>query len=825
MAKNERRPERHLPTIPIWLPPVLYGVLAIALFRAFVFTDQMLVGNDTLSLGYVVRALYADALQELGRVPGWAPHILGGIPFIEALTAGDSLYPPSVLLLMLFEPYRALGWKLVLHVFLAGLFFFGWARSIGTSRCGALIGGAAYMLAPFLIGFVTPGHDGKIFVTALTPLMFWVTERHFERPSIRTVASIGLVVALILFTTHFQMAYFLFGGTGLYAIFRSIQMARGKDEVTGSSEGGRARTGGVRFALFMVGAALGACGAAYQFFPAVDYVTEHSRRVATTAAESGERGRAWSASYSLHPEEVMSLIVPEFPGNRAGGNAWTTNTYWGRNPIKDNHEYAGLVVLLLAGVSFLGAARRQLRLFMTGFGVFALLYAMGANTPVWRIMYELVPGISLFRANGMAAFLFGFPAITLAALGVDRLLVAWQESDDETLARAQKVLWAATVGLGVLALLISSGIFTRVWTSVVYSGIGGFQQQVLSSHLPNISRGAFLAALIAGAVAGLVWAWREGRVPTVGLVAGLTLLVVVDEGRVDQPFIQTLDFYAWSQPDPTIRTLLTEDHGDEPYRIWSLSRASQDISPAMHGIELAAGHHPNDLYRYRELIGMVGSGDAANLANGNVRALLNIEYILWPDAERGPAPGGPVVAQSQFADGRVARTLLRTPSLPRARLVGSAVVKSDDEAVPYILGDQFNPVEEVVLAEDPAIDLPGRLPAGGVTWTSRTADRMTWTVESDTPALLVVADNWFPAWHATVNGQDAPVLRAYHTLRAIPVPAGTSEVEMWYASSVVDRSLVLSILVLTLLAGGFGFGYWRERREGRVTDETAGGAA
>ena len=26
-----------------------------------------------------------------------------------------------------------------------------------------------------------------------------------------------------------------------------------------------------------------------------------------------------------------------------------------------------------------------------------LLYALGAHTPVWRIFYEIVPGMSLFR--------------------------------------------------------------------------------------------------------------------------------------------------------------------------------------------------------------------------------------------------------------------------------------------------------------------------------------------------------------------------------------------------------------------------------------------
>ena len=64
--------------LPGWVPPVVFGVLTVALFRAFVFSDEMLYGGDTLALGYAARALYADALATLGRVPGWAPHLLGG---------------------------------------------------------------------------------------------------------------------------------------------------------------------------------------------------------------------------------------------------------------------------------------------------------------------------------------------------------------------------------------------------------------------------------------------------------------------------------------------------------------------------------------------------------------------------------------------------------------------------------------------------------------------------------------------------------------------------------------------------------------------------
>lgn len=806
------------PAFPRWLPAVLFVGLGLFVFRDFVFSDRMLFGGDTLGLGYVARAFYAEALRELGTIPTWAPDILGGTPFIEALSGGDSLYPPSVLLLLAMEPYRALGWKLVLHVIAAGFFMFAWIRAVGGSRAASLLGGTAYMLAPFFVSFVQPGHDGKMFVTALAPLLFWAVERHFVTARIWTFAAIALIVGLVLLTTHFQMAYLLFGGVGLFGIFRAVQQGRGNDlseaaaersETTPASDsvaspgasGARWRPAAIRFGLFLAASLVGAGVGGVQLFPAVDYVAEHSRRIQTTRAAAGESGVAWSSSWSIHPEEALSLVVPEFAGNNAGGAAWAENSYWGRNPFKDNHEYAGLVVLLLAAVSFAGGARRGLRWFFAGLGAVALLFALGLHTPVWRIFYEIVPGIRLFRVPAQALLLFGFGAVTLAALGLDRLLELTRDGDDPGWSAVFKVLGGALGALALLALLISSGTFTTVWTSTVYEDIHPQRLEVMRTHLPFMARGAWFAVFLAGAVLALAWAAWKHRVTAHVLAAGVIALAAADALRVVPTFIETLDFDEWSAPDPNIQAVLDRETGsEEPYRLLSFRREGQDVRPALHGIELAAGHHPNDLARYRELIGMVGSSSPRNLGDADIRRLLNVRYILWPDLEMGGSIQGPVISQRTLADGRPFETILADDGLPRARLVGSAVVRDDTEAVPYMLSADFDPEREVVLSEPPPVSLVDGPVDGTVTWLERNPNLLRLQVESDSPALLVIADNWYPAWQATVNDVEAPVLRAYHTLRAVPVPAGASTVELTYHSSILTWSLRISI-VLTLLLG------------------------
>jgi hypothetical protein len=831
-ASPSAAPAGGAPGISLWVPATLFVVLTLVLFREFVFSDRMLFGNDTLGLGYVARAFYAQALKELGTFPRWAPQILGGTPFLEALSGGDSLYPPSVLLLLLLEPYRALGWKLVLHVGAAGFFMFGWVRALGASRAAALVAGSAYMLAPYFVSLVHPGHDGKIFVTALAPLLFWAVERHFARPTLKAFAGIALVVALVIFTTHFQMAYFLFGAVGLFAVLRSVEVWR-----DAAAPASRARPAVARFGMFLAAAVVGAAIAAVQLLPAVDYVGEYSRRIQTTREAAGESGVDWSSQWSMHPEEVMAMVIPQFAGNNAGGADWSQGTYWGRNATRDNHTGAGVVVLLLATVTLVGEARRKaFRWFFAGLAALALLFALGAHTPVWRIFYEVVPGIRLFRAAEQVMFLFAFAACTLAALGVDRVFA---EDDGGREAKREggimRALWIWTGALGALALLAATGALTSFWTSAIYTDVHPLLAERLTVLQPFITRGAFGSFFLALAATGGVWAYRARYIPAAALLSVLVVVVVADEFRVSSGFIRTLDFRQWSAADPNIQAVLRDaQQSDEPYRLLSLSQLGQDVRPALEGIDLAGGHHPNDLSRYRELIGMVGSGLPQNLLDDDIRRLLNVRYVIWPDAEAQRVVGSvedpvllsrfaasvgamPVLSRTAVQGGTPYETLLEdSAALPRARLVGAATVKADAEAIPYMLSEAFDPRREVVLSEDPPIALGGGVPAGEVVWRMRTPNELDLSVTTDRPALLVVADNWFPAWHARVDGVEAPVLRAYHTLRAVPVPAGQHEVVMQYRSTVVAVSLWISLVAFVGLVGGVGAQTWRRRGGGSL---------
>jgi uncharacterized membrane protein YfhO len=93
---------------------------------------------------------------------------------------------------------------------------------------------------------------------------------------------------------------------------------------------------------------------------------------------------------------------------------------------------------------------------------------------------------------------------------------------------------------------------------------------------------------------------------------------------------------------------------------------------------------------------------------------------------------------------------------------------------------------------------------------------MTIALDPPPPAdgYLLVAENWYPAWHATVDGAPTSVLRGDETFLTVPVKAGARRVELTFASPYYAQGRVVTWISLLLLAGLAG-GAVIARRRGR----------
>jgi hypothetical protein len=767
-------------SMPAWLPAAIYALITIILFREFFFAGGLLLGRDTYALSYTARNLYTEFVQQTGQFPLWNPYLFGGIPFVEGMH-GDVFYPLSLALFFL-DTRTMWGWKMVIHIFLAGVFTYLWLRGLGLRRAPAFFGGLLYMMGPDLVSLLYPGGDGKLFVSALAPLMFWLTDRAARRGRISDFAFFSLGLALVMFTSHMQLAYFMVWGVSLYFLFRVFEQWRAQKNT------GRAAR---QVATFALAGALGVGAAAVQFVPPILYLLESSRRADMTVQAQGRTGYEYSTSYSLHPEEIVSLVVPEFIGDNVATETRAGNTYWGRNAIKFNHEYAGLVPLLLIPVLLI-RRRDPTAIFFMVLGVLALLYALGANTPFFRLFY-LIPFVKLFRAPSLTIFLYGLSVATLGAMGLQRLL-DWMNAGAEQMAKARKLLWICAAVLGVLALLQSAGGITTVWQSMFE--VGADKASWLDANMANIRLGFWLSFLIAAAVAGIVELMARGTIGWRGVIIAFSVIAALDMARVDRPFIRGTVLLGENPPDPalfepdeSIRFLQDAAAGGEVFRVFNAGYDTNVL--ATHGIEQVTGHHPNDLGRYRALVG----GEEAANASLPLLDLINARYLVAGQRLEQIPPG----FEEAFVGPRSVVYRNRN-ALPRAYLAGRIEVVPDPGEVARLLDPAFDRRTTILLPEALPPDVSVQPdPQGTVTWAERGINESTLRVTTDRPAFLVVSENYYPAWKVEVDGVATPLFRANYTFRAVPVPAGAHTVRFHYESDVVKASAWASIVTLLVL--------------------------
>jgi uncharacterized membrane protein YfhO len=77
---------------------------------------------------------------------------------------------------------------------------------------------------------------------------------------------------------------------------------------------------------------------------------------------------------------------------------------------------------------------------------------------------------------------------------------------------------------------------------------------------------------------------------------------------------------------------------------------------------------------------------------------------------------------------------------------------------------------------------------------------------------LLIGENWYPDWHATVDGKAVPVHRADYTMLSVVLPAGAKEVRLWFASAAYVHGKIVTALALLITLALFLGPRWRHRR-------------
>lgn len=737
--------------------------------------------------GFAYREFAASVLRHTGSFPLWNPYILGGLPYVAAMH-GDIFYP-TFLLRMVMPADAAMTWGFGIHLFLAGMFMYLFLRAWGFGFYPALAGGVGYMMSGIVASLVSPGHDGKLYVSALTPFILWTILRGMRDGKIWAWGALAIATGLCVLSPHLQLTYY----TGLLAAGFILWLAFRKGE--GALE---RRVAIRRLAFAAVAALVGLLIGSIQFLPFFEYLP--------FAARGTAKGYEYATSYSMPPEELINVYLPQFSGIR--------NAYWGRNPLKFHSEYLGVAILVLAGAGLGSRLRRSfVRFWLIAAGI-ALLVAFGGHTPFYRLWYEL-PMMKVVRAPGMIFYIVALATAAVAAVGVERLF-------------AREIGRRYLIGWGIAALVIA------VLASVgFFEALGGMlgplpfnHDAALPANAGAIIAGAWRSALFVALILGAIWALMSGRLSMTAAGWAFAIIAAVDLWSVERLY------FVFSPPaaqlyaaNPAIEYL---QHLPEPARAISYplnpgDPAAEDPSLSgdalmIHRVRATTGHQGNELQRWVDLAGVKSPGvDLQRVLDPRFRRLTNTKY-LYTNVQLPPRipelPNvtftrrvGPVPPAVGGTAGSSVYLYELNGDAPPAWVAPVIVKATPEQILPTVLDARFDPRRAAIFdssAAVPAVHID-TLPAAstvGVKITRYEPGHIALTLDQPAPkgSALIVSENYYPGWSATVDGKPAPIGRADYTLIGVALPEGGRQVELSFRSPTYERGKVLTLLALGVSA-------------------------
>lgn len=789
---------------------LIYLALAIAFLLTAFLPDRHIYGTDYLAAGYFFYEFIAERLSA-GELPKWVPYIFGGLPM--AANPGSTYQPVHFLAELVLPTSRVLATLLLVHFWLAGIGAYLLIRELGCRSWIALVSGIGFQLTGILASWVYAGHDGRIIVASLAPMLFFFLHRGVRTRAVAPFAGAAATLGLALLSFQIQNSYYLLLAAAIWGVFLLFQHGLVRQPAP------LARV----VAMGLGAVAFGFLLAAVNFLPFLDYIPESPR------GSEGGRGYEYSTSYSMPAGEVLSLAVPEHHGAsiaspRTGEPLFPQ--YVGENPFKLHTEYVGVFALVLLALGFRYARRDRYWLFFAGLSLFFLTIALGGNTPLYRIYYEVLPGTKQFRAPSLSFFVVALSLVAMAGITLERLAGLAERSRGRGAAAD-----AAAAELSA-APWIAGGVVAAAVLGMAAAGAGPES----APGVPTAAQGWGRFVLFAGLFALALWLWVRDRIGMVGVAAALALITFADLWVVGRRFVHTVD-----PPDAIFAAddvIAFLESRPGPARVWTFpypeiyrgNGAYGGDYPMRFGIDQVGGEHPNMLQRWNEYVGegtetyidwhnLITGGQVIDTPDGQALqftsadgflAAANVEYIV------SMAPlVHPGLLEVHRGSALVYENLA---ALPRAYLVPRvAEVPEGTRMVDAMRAGTWDPATLAFAHEGALPDLPDGPLTGDATVTEYEPDRVVVRTRADREALLVLADNHYDGWVAEVEGRPAPIATVNHTMRGVVVPAGEATVTFRYEPADLRTGLYLTLAGFGLLlayAGALGARRYRAGRAG-----------
>lgn len=765
------------------------GVFLAATLAMFV--DVLIAGDgripsipgEDLSRIFLYWNPFAFGELRHGHIVLWNPHSFAGAPFLAGFQAG-LLYPPNWLHMVL-PPALAINLGIGLHVFLAGLWTYVWTRHHGLHPVACVLAGLVFMFCGAHFLQLYRGHLPHQHTLVWAPLVFLAIDGVVETRALGWMLVGMAAVAMQILAGNVQYAYYTAVIAGLYAFWRWL-------------EAGASWRTAVALAAIYGG---GACLAAVQLFPGIAAVPESLRAYLSYETASGG---------ALPPENILTFALPGLFGDEIAV------PYWGRWTLSESSLFIGMAPSLLAlyGIAGIASGGRRLVRVSAVMAVLALILAFGDHTPLFRMLYDHMPGFRSVRGVAKFGVLASAFVVMLTAVGFDRLV---------TTARAPRWLIGAAVGAGCVAFGLGWSLRadcgahgTALWKPLLSSSDMFLDARMQFQYEPGASPPAcdntagslLLGSATALALAGLLAASR--RFPRVVYAVALVGVVeVMVYARYTRP---TFDSRPVLARVDEARSVLAS-HGAIETRVAS--------SDPLQYLALAAGG--DDVWGSADLVLERYARFLQSTQQWHVEAVLVAAGLRKMVAPLGMLR---LSHELQLQGDKVGLRASGLDALPRALLVSRWDVKRDRDAVLAAMAERtFDPRKVVLLESDPGLDADADLAAASGTATVRdvSTEIMDVEVDVDRPAILLITDNYGADWRAFAVGDERRayrILPANSTLRGIPLTSGHHVIRLQYRprAYVVGAYVTMCSLLAYCAAAGIA---WRRYEAQRRRSATA----
>ena len=730
-----------------WLIALL-AFAAVAFFYKIIFFRQIYYAGDWMYFFQPWTALASEGIQK-GLFYLWNPYLANGEPLLANIQVAV-LYPLKLVFYLL--PFSWASKIYILeHFFLAGSFLYLLLRHYRLGRLAGFIGSFIFMFSGWMLVQVE-------FFSALGSVIWLAVVWLLWERALATGRSVYFLAVGLALALQFYAGYtFIFYYTNIAMIMYLVATRKPNLKA-------------LWMWAFLTGLIM------VQLWPTAELVP-HTIRTNWTFKEV--------STWSLPPLFLVKFVLPGIFGSTNlqetasqpfGTSFFAIKQYW------LSTFYLGILPLLFLLFSWSGRKRGY---FWEIIALSSLLLSFSATFPVTRFFYQYLPLAKSFTHPASFMFFFLFALVLFISRGIDNFAAA-----DLRLQRSH-----------FLVLLIGgAGACGLAYFLFRYLSLLPEQKLWLETNFWQFC----LKLLAAAAVLYLWYRCKTSRLVKTLVVAfvaldlvyfGLSVNPTVNDrffskpsGNLDLVRTELGPGRAFFEPEAQMNRLMSGRDREENY--YSLRSALQPNTGLPYHVPyvfeygyITIKNYKDLLYRARYLPSIMDSGIIDMLGGKLIFSYNKLEH-----------------PKLQLLSAKEIRIYKNTAALPDAWLVHRVKQLPAQATVDYLAGPDFDPRQEVVLED--GVTLPENGPAGRDLYFRELpvqradTDRYRIDTESAGPGWLVNNDIYFPGWNARLDNQRINIYKADYILKAVPVPAGTHQVEFIYQPVSFYGGLIVTLLTL-----------------------------